>query len=175
MTSLVHAGEADRWGGWDWREPRYGCFFRTCSYCGSIHPDDLAADTSWHAGWADRKYGWPHKFYVDDLANREPNTLFVLSAGNSTRHMPDGAIRAVDLKRKHWKILKAENWQSGTTGDGWVQFGSRATLFAKCYTVHLADPEISDEVKDSIAQRCGLRFEFLPDGRIRWSPVGASS
>jgi hypothetical protein len=40
----VHDGEADRWGGWDWRNPRYGDHFRTCSYCGSIHPEDLAAE-----------------------------------------------------------------------------------------------------------------------------------
>lgn len=41
-----------------------------CSWCGSMHPSDLAAalragEASGH--WADFKYGWPHKWYVDGV------------------------------------------------------------------------------------------------------------
>ena len=35
---------AARWGGWDWRPPRDGEWFRTCSFCGCIHPDDLVPE-----------------------------------------------------------------------------------------------------------------------------------
>lgn len=55
----------------DWREPGNAAHqtFRSCAYCGSIHPADLAAELRAHpnAGtleMADRKYGWPHKFYA---------------------------------------------------------------------------------------------------------------
>lgn len=39
---------------------------RTCSFCGSIHPEDLmrALDSGATLECADWKYGWPHKFYV---------------------------------------------------------------------------------------------------------------
>lgn len=77
----VHGGEADRWGGWSWREPDRGEHFRRCSYCGAIHPEDLVAEPEWTPRWADPKYGWPHKFYVD-VANREPEALFV-TGGNT--------------------------------------------------------------------------------------------
>lgn len=61
-----------------WEPPRrdieYGSIatFRTCGYCGSIHPADLLAALS--AGiatlhGADWKYGYPHKFYVEGLPN----------------------------------------------------------------------------------------------------------
>lgn len=42
--------------------------FRTCGYCGSIHPDDLLGYIErgevGSAEMADRKYGYPHKVYV---------------------------------------------------------------------------------------------------------------
>lgn len=44
---------------------------RSCGYCGSMHPADVAAAI--RAGavghWADRKYGWPHKAYFDGVPN----------------------------------------------------------------------------------------------------------
>lgn len=45
--------------------------FRSCSYCGSMHPEDLVAALNAGArlGGSDWKYGWPHKFYVDDIPN----------------------------------------------------------------------------------------------------------
>ncbi len=49
-----------------WREPRDGETYRTCSYCGSIHPEDLIKVLSdvGRLGGSDWKYSWPHKFYV---------------------------------------------------------------------------------------------------------------
>lgn len=40
---------------------------RSCSYCGSMHPADLARmlrEEGTRLDEADRKYGWPHKFYL---------------------------------------------------------------------------------------------------------------
>lgn len=38
-----------------------------CSYCGSCHPKELLTVMRNGATihWADRKYGWPHKAYID--------------------------------------------------------------------------------------------------------------
>ena len=177
----VHGGSwnsAERWGGWVWRELRYGDFFRTCSFCGCIHPDDLAAETAgtgtctvcgkagwpacfegqshagvkaavqagkldisdeertrvlaladehrydpggWYASWADQKYGWPHKMYVEGLTARDPS-----------------------LPR----------YMGSTSGD--------------TPPAHLADPRISQDVKDTIQRVSGLRFAWLADGRVSW-------
>lgn len=58
----------DRWTEADKIEERP---FRFCSYCGSIHPEDLLhflanGATLEQADW---KYGWPHKFYVKGIPN----------------------------------------------------------------------------------------------------------
>lgn len=55
------------------REP-YGYPFRTCSWCGSIHPKDLMGFANDPANtieghFADWKYGWPHKVYIDGVPN----------------------------------------------------------------------------------------------------------
>lgn len=44
----------------------------TCGYCGSMHPRELAAAIRLGATvhWADFKYGWPHKLYVENAPNR---------------------------------------------------------------------------------------------------------
>lgn len=49
----------------------YAYPFRTCSFCGSVHPGD-ALNFLKHgarAHDADWKYGWPHKFYLDGVLN----------------------------------------------------------------------------------------------------------
>lgn len=52
-----------------WREPRVGASHRTCSYCGSVHPGDLLGllDKGAVLVGCDWKYGWPHKFYVENV------------------------------------------------------------------------------------------------------------
>lgn len=108
--------------------------FRTCSYCGSMHPLDLlvylvkgAADL--HG--ADWKYGWPHKFYCD-----VPN--------------PDeGASVVVGTEYKG---------SEGTTID---LFGSAsAFLHAKFYNVHLLDVEEEEfeALVHSLHEYTGITF-----------------
>ena len=47
---------------------------RHCDYCGSLHPEDLAKylreGTVTRLSPADRKYGWPHKFYTEPAWNK---------------------------------------------------------------------------------------------------------
>lgn len=169
----VHAGEADRWGGWHWREPARGEHFRRCSYCGSIHPDDFVTIARGRIDWADRKYGWPHKFYVH-VPNPEPDRLFYMGsapigASDVTSGKIAGWIGEDELTSEQRDILVRDGVTPERTRA--YKFGPRAEHFGKVYTVHLADPAISDDTKAAAAAMCGLRFEFLDDGRIRWAPA----
>lgn len=51
---------------WEKNE-RQGIEARFCSFCGSLHPEDLYKflDSCDRAEFADRKYGYPHKIYLD--------------------------------------------------------------------------------------------------------------
>lgn len=54
---------------WTWKQPDANRPFRSCPYCGSIHPDDLREALAQGARLegSDWKYGWPHKLYVHDI------------------------------------------------------------------------------------------------------------
>jgi hypothetical protein len=67
-----------------WRGPRpdseeasYVESYRTCGYCGSMHPEDLVRMLAQGAtlGGSDWKYGWPHKFYVMGIPNPKAGVL----------------------------------------------------------------------------------------------------
>lgn len=211
MTAdLVHGGEAGRWGGWEWRAPRRGDHFRTCSYCGSIHPEDLAAEIipqgkclgcgaeslaahyrmdmeespgrpshvydpgAGYASWADQKYGWPHKFYVEGIRPRDPSLLHCYMHQTGDRQ-PEGRadwVAAADLTREQKKILVSDGMgPRGEDYSGWYAFRPRTALFAKFYTVHLADPRVPAAVKDKIETASRVRFHFPEEGRVRWHGV----
>jgi translation initiation factor 2 beta subunit (eIF-2beta)/eIF-5 len=172
MADLVHGAEAERFGGWDWAEPLHGEHFHRCTFCGSIDPKDLAREPTWEAEWADRKYGWPHKFYAD-IVNRDPERLYVV--GSSTH-----PLKSDDPGRGGWRNVEDLTGDEAAALDreyppgdkyrptGAVLIGTRPKHFAKFYTVHLADPQIPAEVKEAIEQRSGLHFDFA-DGRVAWS------
>jgi hypothetical protein len=220
---------AERWGGWSWRAPRAGEWFRTCSLCGCIHPEDVApvlvaqgactvcGRSGWTAcfeaqqpGWyraaknrgeladfpadeiaraealneahsydpggayaslADIKYGWPHKAYIHNLKSRDPDRLYVIGARH---HRPEDTEQ--DSERARW--VPVAQIPEGVVTDGWrdldgqydeVQIGTKPTLFAKFYTLHLKDPAISDEAKHAVQRSCGVRITFTDDGRVSWA------
>lgn len=163
---LVHGRDAERWGGWTWRAPSHGQHYRTCSYCGSIHPEDLAAEAAWTAEWADAKYGWPHKFYVA-VPNREPAQRFITGASTGTPSGLAGSewIRPDDLPAD----VNTEGWSGLSETYQWVSIGTRPTHHAKFYTAHLADPAVNPEALETIQRVSGLRFRFH-DGRVGWEP-----
>src|SRR5437762_1132722 len=167
----VHGAEAQRWGGWSWREPMHGEHFRRCSYCGSVHPEDLAAEPAWRANWADRKYGWPHKLYAD-IPNRDPDALFAVGSvhgGAPDQPLGLGYVPWDDLTESQRQIYVRDH---GPFDDRYpppraVLFGTRANHFGKFYSVHLADPSLDPAVKDAIERRSGLSFTF-EGGRVSW-------
>jgi hypothetical protein len=52
----------------EWAPADGGRNYRHCSYCGCVHPEDLLRLVAEGAklGGSDWKYGWPHKFYVNN-------------------------------------------------------------------------------------------------------------
>ncbi len=160
-----------QWDCWFWRDgdDRSGQHFRTCSFCGSIHPADLAAEAVWEAVWADRKYGWPHKFYAD-LPNRDPDRLFTLAATSGERRPHSGWTAVADLSDEQLAAISRDRWPMESTT--WLLFGRRPVLHAKFYVAHLADPAVAG-VRADIERRCGLSFDFAvgADGvrQVSWS------
>lgn len=164
---------AGAFGPWTWKDPSRGEHFRRCSYCGSINPEDLAAEPVWRASWADRKYGWPHKFYVD-IPNRDPDALFITSAINFDPKPEELArgnwIAFGDLTEAQKKILVRDGW-GPREGDGfehkYVQFGKHPNHWGKFYTIHLKDSELAPEVKVAIENKSGIGFDFTDD-KVSW-------
>lgn len=53
--------------------------YRHCSFCGSLHPEDLAKllnEGKAELHGSDWKYGWPHKFYVDIVDSETGETSY---------------------------------------------------------------------------------------------------
>ncbi len=125
----------------------YELSFRTCSYCGSIAPEDAVEllRAAPRVEVADRKYGWPHKIYFD-----VPNPI----AGKDVR-----------IGSKSWTD------EAGVHHDEEIRGAAPAFVQAKLYAVHLRDEGTSEDafaaIAGAIERRTGIRFE-LKDGRLFW-------
>lgn len=79
-----------------WRPAGEAQPYESCSYCGSMSPKSLAhAITSLNARLepTDRKYGWPHKFYVRfNDTHAKFYTLHLKDATPEERETIEGAI-----------------------------------------------------------------------------------
>lgn len=133
---------------------------RGCSYCGSMHPADVAAAIRSGAkfSWADRKYGWPHKAYGDGIPNPHAGMPEVRA---SASHPTPGFPREVRKPRF-----------SPTTGervDDYVTYTEEpkpasATTCGKFYSVHLQDATPDDRAL--IESHLGIAFYFTGDGHV---------
>lgn len=178
-------GEAVHGDGVYWSCPRRGEHFMRCSWCGSVHPDDLVeALRSNQLGRVDRsvdqKYGYPHKIYVD-INNINPDAPFVVGARSEAKEgpwAPGGAhytppgpdhVKWDDLTPEQMAIVERDGWgeHDGSHSD-YVVFGKRAVHHAKFYSVHLGDPALDPTTKDACERIWGLVFNF--DGGVRWHP-----
>jgi len=174
-SAVVHPETADpvfRFGPWTWSEPRDGEHFRRCSFCGSVSPEDLAAEPVWRPEWADRKYGWPHKFYVN-IPNRDPDRLYCVGTQNGG-DAPRGPkwVAVEDFTDDQRALVERDRMSS----DRLVAacFDTRPNHFGKFYTIHLSDPALNPAVQADIEQRSGIRFTFA-DGRVGWGPADSVS
>lgn len=142
-------GGVFRYGQPTWREPRpgdasegpYGQPFRTCSYCGGMHPLDLLAAIKAGATLdvADWKYGWPHKVYVEGV----PNPL----AGQ--------------------RVVMGSNTEGGVTTPIWGDAPRHA--HGKFYNTHLADLDDAElaELAALMEPMTGVVWAFLDDNGTR--------
>jgi hypothetical protein len=127
----------------------YAYPFRTCGYCGSMHPDDLLGFLVPPRGVllneADWKYGWPHKFYVEGI----PNPLAGMPICSGGRGGPDAKDHAIG------------------TGP--------ATTHAKFYTEHLADATDLDALAAAFTLQVP-NITFLRDdaGKVMWRGMRGS-
>lgn len=137
--------------------------FRTCSYCGSIHPEDLlnALRAGAKAGGSDWKYGWPHKFYVEGIPNSQAGNLVTRMSGSGPLPLTDkdraeyeryaqrGAVVefSEDAEKGRWRVTVREP-------DG-------PTTHGKWYNAHLADlsPAAFDELVPLLLRHTGIKFE----------------
>lgn len=128
------------------REP-YGESFRRCYYCGSIHPEDLlkALQEGATLEGTDRKYGWPHKFYVEGIPN--------LIVGRQVQMGFDS--RWDGEKRIETPIMGA----------------APATVPAKWYNEHLLDEGYDDEARGTLIaaleQHAHILF-FFENGKLKY-------
>lgn len=127
--------------------------FRTCSFCGSIHPEDLVkalpevADTREltqlgstirmrNVEVADWKYGWPHKIYIHGIPN--PNAERIVRMG---------------------------------THDGNPYMRAEGPAWAKFYTIHFTDDGFDEEalalLSQVVRERTGIRFYTEQDDEGR--------
>lgn len=144
----------------DWRDAEgvrkdgyEGRPFRTCNYCGSIHPEDLlkAIEAGGIMHSSDWKYGWPHKFYVKDIPN--PLEGMKIKVGSESK--------MVDEKR-----VETELW--GMAGKH---------TWAKFYSKHLKDFDVEtfNKLVTHIFKFTGVQFArdekgvkyCVPEGQLR--------
>lgn len=191
--SIAHKGEADRFypgGGVPWtagKAPDLTCGhntyttgrLRSCGYCGSMHPADVAAAIRAGAKphWADFKYGWPHKAYIDGVPNpyagmrcSTTSTGYGSKKGEQDRH----TVEYIERTGGEWVQLANYNdlreKKPEFVGHAWHRVDvERATTMQKFYTVHLQDATPED--RETIERALGKHFMFEADGRIRWRPV----
>lgn len=125
---------------------------RSCGYCGSMHPTDVANAIREGAtgSWADRKYGWPHKAYFDGVPNPHAGLMEVRASANFKPEYPD------------W-IQCGDHWHEPPRP-------ASAKTNGKFYSVHLQDA--TPEERQIIETHLGLHFEFHDDGSVSWKRAG---
>jgi hypothetical protein len=114
---------------------------RHCSYCGSLHPEDLLAalDAGGTLGGSDWKYGWPHKFYVRIPNGRAGQPR---EAGRATGpgHPPEGTpIVITDSGYDHAKWYNEHLTDAGYSPDAFARL--LAALQEHAHIAWGIDPE----------------------------------
>ncbi len=126
--------------------------WRSCSYCGCMHPEDLIAalKNGGELSGSDWKYGWPHKFYIA-VPNPEPEKLFEVASAN--------------FKPEHGNYVEDLNAKPGTR---WIEHGTRPMFHGKWYNDHLKDEGVSDELFELLAEHARIRFRLKDQRRLEY-------
>lgn len=169
---------------------------RSCGYCGSMHPTDLVAaiQAGAHVHWADQKYGWPHKVYVDDIPNPHagmlesrygsshatptcPNTGAACVHGSQSAFRPEceclkaGTVTHGTTDRGTQVLLKQDGFDQGTGKPTYTWRGAgepaRDKTHGKFYSVHLQDASPEERV---IIERAIGRSFLWHEGKMWYGP-----
>lgn len=136
---------------------------RACAYCGSMHPADVAAAIKAGAvgSWADRKYGWPHKAYFDNIPNPYAGMLESRACAN------------FEDPRYPRRVQSGYDSHTGQPTYMYFEEGRPAAALTggKFYSIHLLDA--SPEDRAVIEQHLGLAFTFEGNGEVSWKPTHA--
>lgn len=138
---------------------------RSCDYCGSMHPADVAEairkGAEFH--WADFKYGWPHKAYGDNIPNPHAGLPEVRSSTNRAGdpNYPR-EVREPRYDHRTGERLEDSIWYTEAPKP------ASAKTWGKFYSVHLMDA--TPEEREVIERHLRMRFEFTEDGRVSWRP-----
>lgn len=184
---VCHTGDSARSEFLVWRPSRtrrdhaepYSEPYRTCGYCGSIHPEDLYRAMMRHPSpdfritGSDWKYGWPHKFYVDGIPN--------LAAGEPVGTYAYGNREVLELNYPGCPIERREGRKSRMLGmvepTTWrVQVDEHNApiyVHAKWYNIHLIDlTPVTFEVFAAVLQsHHDVRWTKNEDGRLMWQAI----
>lgn len=138
---------------------------RHCGYCGSLHPEDVAAAIRAGArgSWADRKYGWPHKAYFDAIPNPHAGLPEVRCSSNYSRPELPREVREPRYDPRTGERLDDLIWHTESPRP------AAATTHGKFYSVHLMDA--SPEDRALIERHLGIAFDFDGTGGVRWRPA----
>lgn len=122
--------------------------FRVCSYCGSIHPEDLLAalDAGAELHGSDWKYGFPHKFYIENIPN--PNRDELAEIGMKSYPGEDGEPVRESI------------------------YGAQGNFSSKWYNVHLLDQGYDEAAITALMKRLsevsGIEWS-ISDGKLSYS------
>lgn len=137
---------------------------RSCGYCGSMHPADVAEAIrrGFSGSWADWKYGWPHKAYFDRVPNPHAGMLEVRASSSHRSEQYPREVREPRFdERTGERIADYVRYTETPKPAG-------ATTWGKFYSVHLQDATPEDRAV--IEKHLGLSFDFDADGHVRWQP-----
>lgn len=137
---------------------------RSCGYCGSMHPADLAAaiKAGAHGHWADFKYGWPHKWYVEDIPNPHAGMPETRASSSSKSEQYPREVREPRYDERTGERVADRVYYTEEPRP------AAAKTWGKFYTVHLQDATPED--RETIARAMGLNFTFSEDGqKVSWT------
>jgi hypothetical protein len=173
--------QAQRFGQQTWRaagerlhpENDHVPAFRSCSYCGSMHPEDMlnALRAGAKAGGSDWKYGWPHKFYIDGIPNSQAGNLVTRMSMSSRGEVPTDEENA-SLQDWAKRYNGVAEWSPPKDGRcrGVVRVPDGQTTHGKWYNQHLFDLDEAsfNELAPLLEQHTGIKFtrEVDADGKV---------
>lgn len=170
---------------------------RGCSWCGSMHPADLAAAIRAGAtgSWADFKYGWPHKWYVDGVPNPHAGMLESrMGASHAVPVCPMSGMACIhgaqSFDRPSCVCMKGDTLSvveghasgvaverapagfcsvTGAPQHTWRRKGepAAARTWGKFYTEHLQDATPED--RETIERAMGINFNFASGDKVSWA------